>query len=130
MGSARNSTDDDDATVNRAIFGDLDGGESVARQTISREDLMQRLSKMMQSCEGCESVRVISVTRLDTPDKDGRNWSHALVLESADPEATVKALRANGIDPRRSTGDPARWEIDAASVHGARVRIEPSSTVI
>ena len=55
---------------------------------------------------------------------------YALVLESADPEATVKALRANGIDPRRSTGDPARWEIDAASVHGARVRIEPSSTVI
>ena len=47
MGSARNLTDDDDATVNRAIFGDLDGGESVARQTISREDLMQRLTKMI-----------------------------------------------------------------------------------
>jgi hypothetical protein len=92
MGAARDSVDDDDATVNRAIFGDLDAGGAVARQTISREDLMQRLTKMIQSCEGCESVRVISVTRLDTPDKDGRNWSHALVLESEGVPAEVYSL--------------------------------------
>src|SRR5258708_39420205 len=83
MGAARDSMDDDDATVNRAIFGDLDGGESVARQTISREDLMQRLTKMIQACEGCEQVHVVGVTRLESPDKDGRNWSHSLVLDAA-----------------------------------------------
>lgn len=92
MGSALESTDDDDATVNRAIFGELDGGGAVARQTISREDLMQRLSKMIQACEGCENVRVISVTRLDTPDKDGRNWSHALVLEAEGVPPEVYSL--------------------------------------
>jgi len=92
MGAAPEPMDDDDATVNRAIFGDLDIGESVARQTISREDLMQRLTKMIQSCEGCENVRVISVTRLDTPDKDGRNWSHALVLDAPGVPAEVYSL--------------------------------------
>src|SRR5207245_4020103 len=92
MGAARDSMDDDDATVNRAIFGDLDGGESVARQTISRDDLMQRLTRMIQTCEGCEQVRVVAVTRLDSPDKDGRNWSHSLVLDAAGVPAEVYSL--------------------------------------
>ena len=92
MGAPLGSMDDDDATVNRAIFGDLDGGESVARQAISREDLMQRLTKMIQTCEGCEQVRVIGVTRLDFPDKDGRNWSRSLVLDSAGVPAEVYSL--------------------------------------
>jgi hypothetical protein len=92
MGAARNLTDDDDATVNRAIFGDLDGGESVARQTISREDLMQRLTKMIQTCEGCENVRVVGVTRLDFPDKDGRNWARSLVLDAAGVPAEIYSL--------------------------------------
>ena len=92
MAAARDSLDDDDATVNRAIFGDLDGGGAVARQTISREDLIQRLSKMIQACEGCEKVQVLTVTRLDTPDKDGRNWSHALVLDAAGVPAEVYSL--------------------------------------
>ena len=91
MAAARDSMDDD-ATVNRAIFGDLDGGEAVARQTISREDLMQRLTKMIQTCEGCERVRVVGVTRLDSPDKDGRNWSHSLVLDAAGVQAEVYSL--------------------------------------
>ena len=84
--------DDDDATVNRAIFGDLDGGEPVSRQTVSREDLLQRLTKMIQTCEGCEEVRVVGVTRLDAPDKDGRNWSHSLVLDAAGVPAEVYSL--------------------------------------
>ncbi len=55
---------------------------------------------------------------------------YALVLESADLDATAKALRAEGIDARRSATDPARWEIDPASVHGARIRIEPCSAAV
>jgi len=92
MGVPRDSMDDDDATVNRAIFGDLNGGESVARQTISREDLLQRLTKMIQTCEGCENVRVVGVTRLDFPDKDGRNWARSLVLDAPGVPAEVYSL--------------------------------------
>jgi hypothetical protein len=92
MGAPLNSTDDDDATVNRAIFGELDGGDSVNRQAIAKEDLMMRLTKMIQSCEGCESVSVVGVTRLDFPDKDGRNWSRSLVLDAAGVPAEVYSL--------------------------------------
>ncbi|HSD09445.1 MAG TPA: VOC family protein [Candidatus Binatia bacterium] len=52
---------------------------------------------------------------------------YALVLESANLDATASALRARGIDLQRSATDPAQWEIDAAVVHGARIRIEPRS---
>ena len=85
------SMDDDDSTVNREIFGDI-GGDEVKRQSLSREDLMERLTKMIQACEGCEKVRVISVTRLDFPDKDGRNWSRSLVLDPAGVAPEVYSL--------------------------------------
>ncbi len=52
---------------------------------------------------------------------------YALVFDSADLEATARALRSEGIDPQRSAGDPTQWEIDPASVHGVRIRIEPRS---
>ena len=35
----------------------------------------------MQSCEGCEEIRVVGVTRLTGPDTWGCNWSFTLVLE-------------------------------------------------
>ncbi len=92
MGAAQNSRDDDDATVNRAIFGDLGGGDEVKRQTLTREELMDRLSKMIQAFEGCENVRVIGVTRLDFPDKDGRNWSRSIVLDPAGVPPEVYSL--------------------------------------
>jgi hypothetical protein len=82
---------DDDITVNQAIFGDL-GGEPVKRATLTREDLMERLTKMIQACDGCEKVRVIGVTRLDFPDKDGRNWSRSIVLDAAGVAPEVYAL--------------------------------------
>ena len=82
---------DDDSTVNQAIFGDL-GGEPVKRATLTREDLMERLTKMIQACDGCEKVRVIGVTRLDFPDKDGRNWSRSIVLDAAGVAPEVYAL--------------------------------------
>ena len=92
MGSVQDSMDDDDATVNRAIFGELGGDEEVKRQTLSREELMDRLTKMIQACEGCEKVRVISVTRLDFPDKDGRNWSRSLILDPAGVPPEIYSL--------------------------------------
>jgi catechol 2,3-dioxygenase-like lactoylglutathione lyase family enzyme len=55
---------------------------------------------------------------------------YALVLESADLDATTRALRAAGIDAQRSATDPVRWEIDPASVHGARIRIERRSAAV
>jgi catechol 2,3-dioxygenase-like lactoylglutathione lyase family enzyme len=54
---------------------------------------------------------------------------YALGLESPDPEATVKVLRAQGIDVRRSVADSTRWEIDPAAVHGVRICIDPRSAV-
>lgn len=48
---------------------------------------------------------------------------YALALESPDPEATARFLRAQGIELRRSAAEPAQWEIDAAAVHGARIRV-------
>ena len=91
MGAAPKPMDEDD-TVNRAIFADLAGDLEVKRQTLTREELLDRLTKMIQSCEGCEKVRVISVTRLDFPDKDGRNWSRSIVLDPAGVEPEVYAL--------------------------------------
>ena len=92
MGVAQNSMDDDDATVNREIFGDFGGGGEVTRQALTREELMDRLTTMIQSCEGCEKVRVVSVTRLDFPDKDGRNWSRSIVLDPAGVAPEVYSL--------------------------------------
>jgi len=89
--AAPQSMDDDDSTVNRAIFGDI-GGEDVKRQTLSREELMERLTKMIQACEGCEKVRVVGITRLDFPDKDGRNWSRSIMLDPAGVAPEVYSL--------------------------------------
>ena len=52
---------------------------------------------------------------------------YALVLESADLDATMSVLRAKGIALRQFTADPTQWEIDPAAVHGARIRIESRS---
>lgn len=93
MGSAQNS-EDDDATVNREIFGDMGGG---TRSTLSRDELLERLTKMIQACEGCENVRVVAVTRLDFPDKDGRNWSRSLVLDAAGVDPEVYSLAYGAI---------------------------------
>jgi methylmalonyl-CoA/ethylmalonyl-CoA epimerase len=49
---------------------------------------------------------------------------YALVLESVDLDSTAAALRAKGIALQRSATDPKQWKIDAASVHGVRIRIE------
>jgi hypothetical protein len=77
---------------------------------------------------------------MDAPSSSGRELEmflrergegmYALVLESADVDATASTLRAKGIYAQQSATDPAQWEINPASVHGTRIRIEPSSDAV
>ncbi|HYL25922.1 MAG TPA: hypothetical protein VEV21_16135 [Burkholderiales bacterium] len=62
------------------------------RQALAREDLLARLTRMMQSCEGCESVAVTGLTRLNTPDSAGCNWSASVVLAPAGVAPEVYTL--------------------------------------
>ena len=80
---------DPEATFNGDIF--FSAGE-VHRQVVSRTELLARLSRLVQSCEGCEHVRVIEVTRLDRPDEAGCNWSSSLVLAPAGVQPEVYVL--------------------------------------
>jgi catechol 2,3-dioxygenase-like lactoylglutathione lyase family enzyme len=49
---------------------------------------------------------------------------HALVLESDDLDASVKAFRIQGIGVQQRAADPPQWELDPAAVHGTRIYIE------
>ncbi|HEY3077531.1 MAG TPA: hypothetical protein VGJ74_20350 [Burkholderiales bacterium] len=82
--------DDSDATISDDIFS-LDAAPP-ARQALSREELLARVSALMQSCEGCEKVEVVGVTPLDGPDTDGCNWSFTLVLDAAGVPPEVYGL--------------------------------------
>lgn len=88
MNSPRDSHDPDSTLGGDFMFGEAFGG----REEISREELLIRLSALIQTCEGCENVRVVEVTKLDTPDKDGCNWSSSIVLEAPGVEPVVYAL--------------------------------------
>ena len=93
--------DDPEATFNGDVF--FSAGD-VRRQVISRPELLSRLSRLMQSCEGCAQVRVIEVTRLDRPDEAGCNWSSSLVLAPAGVEPEVYVLAyAQAIATARET---------------------------
>src|SRR5918911_3646948 len=81
--------DDPEATFNGDVFF---GAGDIRRQVISRPELLARLSRLMQSCEGCEDVRVIEVTRLERPDEAGCNWSSSLVLAPAGVQPEVYVL--------------------------------------
>ena len=84
--------DHTDSTLNGGfLFGDSDD-TNPGRQALTREHLMAHLTAMIQSCEGCEQVAVIDVTRLDFPDKDGCNWSRSVVLDPAGVAPEVYAL--------------------------------------
>ena len=92
--------DDPEATFNGDVF--FSAGD--VRQVISRPELLSRLSRLMQSCEGCAQVRVIEVTRLDRPDEAGCNWSSSLVLAPAGVEPEVYVLAyAQAIATARET---------------------------
>lgn len=81
--------DDAEATAT----GDFAFGAEGERQVLSRDQLLERLTALVRSWEGCESVAVVDVTRFDKPDLDGCNWSPSLVLDPAGvaPEVYVLA---------------------------------------
>ena len=80
-------------TIARSVdFLSLDGDAKAERQALPYADLLARVSALMQSCEGCESVGVIGVTPLDGPDAEGCNWSSTLVLDAAGVAAEVYGL--------------------------------------
>jgi hypothetical protein len=81
--------DDSEATVNDNLFSFDVGGAQAERQVLPYADLLACVTALMQSCEGCEKVSVIGVTRLDGPDTAGCNWSFTLVLDTAGVAADV-----------------------------------------
>ena len=82
--------DDSEITVTDDIFPGLGG--AYERQALSRDDLLARVSALIQSCDGCENVSVVGVTPLDRPDTAGCNWSFTLVLDTAGVPADVYGL--------------------------------------
>jgi hypothetical protein len=89
-----NDSEDGDATFSGGfLFGKDDDAAADARQELEREELLARVSSLMQAFEGCEKLRVIDVTRLEKPDRAGCNWSMSIVLDPAGvaPEVYVLA---------------------------------------
>src|SRR5205823_8591820 len=74
--------DDAESTDSGGFFFDP-GASTGERQALALEDLLARLTKLIQSFEGCERVAVTELTRLDAPDSAGCNWSAAVVLAPA-----------------------------------------------
>ena len=82
--------------TSEAAFNDIfsTGADSTTpgRQALPRYDLLARVTALMQSCEGCETVEVVGVTALDRPDSAGCNWSFTLVLDAAGVAAEVYSI--------------------------------------
>ena len=92
MHAPRDSAKDPEATAGDGfLFGEDEPGQA-ERQLVSRAELLARLSAVIRSCEGCENVTVIEVTRLDAPDTAGCNWSSSVVLDPAGVAPEVYAL--------------------------------------
>ena len=89
-GPASHPFDDPDSTAS-GLF-DSDNTRPIGRKKLLSEDLLERLTRMIQSCEGCENVKVVECFHLDPPDKAGCNWSMTLVLQPNGTEAPVYAL--------------------------------------
>ena len=84
--------DDSESTVNEAAFSFGDDGAQAERQALPYDELLARVSALMQSFEGCESVTVVRVDRLDGPDTAGCNWSFTLVLDARGVAAEIYGL--------------------------------------
>ena len=81
--------DDAEDTINDEVFSFDLGGAQPKRQVMAYAELLTCVTALMQSCEGCEKVSVVGVTRLDGPDNAGCNWSFTLVLDTAGVAAEV-----------------------------------------
>ena len=73
------------------LFGE-DDATRPGHQPLAYADLVARLTALIQSCEGCEQVAVIGITRLDALDTDGCNWSSSVVLDPAGVPPEVYAI--------------------------------------
>jgi hypothetical protein len=92
MGATANPLNDPDKTTGGEFsFGDEPSGAD-GRKLFSREGLMRNLSAMIQTCDGCEKVTVVDITRLDPPDTSGCNWSTSVVLDPAGTSPEVYSL--------------------------------------
>src|SRR5690349_4042579 len=90
MAESRTTVPDPEDTLGGEDF--LFGSEASAEpQVLERAELLARLTALMQSCDGCDHVKVLDVTRLDKPD-GGCNWSTSLVLDPGGVAPEVYAL--------------------------------------
>jgi methylmalonyl-CoA/ethylmalonyl-CoA epimerase len=127
--------------ISRVILAvrDLDDAVAVYRDRLGIHTALQATDPArgvrVAVCAPSSGGRIELTSPIDDRGSFGRELSgflrergegmYALVLESADLDATANALRAKGIGLRRCDADPGQWEIDAAAVHGARIRFEP-----
>jgi hypothetical protein len=92
METPRDPAHDPESTVSGGfIFGDEDSGKA-ERRAVPEDELIASLTALIQTCEGCENVKLIGVTRLDAPDTEGCNWSTSVVLDPAGVAAEVYSL--------------------------------------
>lgn len=88
--------DESETTITDGIFSIGGDGAQPERQALSHGELLARVTALMQSCEGCESVSVVDVMPLDGPESaratDGCNWSFTLVLDAAGVAPEVYGL--------------------------------------
>jgi catechol 2,3-dioxygenase-like lactoylglutathione lyase family enzyme len=129
--------------ISRVILAvrDLDDAAAVYRDRLGMHTFLQGADPArgvrVAVCEPSGGGRIELRSPIDDRGSLGRELGaflrergegmYALVLESADLDATVTALRAKGIGLRQCDADPTQWEIDSASAHGARIRIQPHS---
>jgi hypothetical protein len=97
------SGDPFDATLQGGFFGGTQP-EGGARPALSPDELLQRLTALLRTHEGCGNARVVALTRLDAPDREGCNWSSSLVLDAggAPPEVYALAYAAMIGEARRA----------------------------
>jgi hypothetical protein len=92
MGAPRDSADEDSTLNGPFLFGDEDSTRPMGRQLLTSDDLINRLTAMIQTFQGCDQVRVLEITRLDPPDSHGCNWSYSMVLDPAGVDPVVYGL--------------------------------------
>ena len=82
--------EDPDATVGDGNAYEISGGSG--RHAVEEDELVRLLTDQLRLHEGCERMRVVRITPLDTPDTDGCNWSSSLVLDPAGVPPKVYVL--------------------------------------
>ena len=92
MHASRDPAHDADRTDSGGFLFGEDDTNPLGRQLLSPAELAARLSALIGTCEGCEQVKVIDITRLDAPDTDGCNWSMSVVLDPSGVAPEVYAL--------------------------------------